>query len=160
MATTTASKSPIVTNSFLENSLSSPILGSNALLFTLESGLVYGVVCSFTFDSNIFTTYSPIQFNIIQEITSLTLKYALSAPEIAPTSAAAIIAASKHTYHGMPNFKPQYRQAPAPITYCPAAPMLNKPTFHANSTDSEHISNADAFTSVVPKYFFAAAALG
>lgn len=99
MAATTASKSPIVTNSFLENSLSSPILGSNALLFTLESGLVYGVVCSFTFDSNIFTTYSPIQFNIIQEITSLTLKYALSAPEIAPTSAAAIIAASKHTYH-------------------------------------------------------------
>ena len=68
---------------------------------------------------------------MIQEITSFTLKYAFRNPESPPTNAASTTAAIRHTYHGIPNFSAKYRAAPAPITYCPAAPMLKRPTLYA-----------------------------
>lgn len=50
------SGSPIVTNSLFEKSLSSPRLGSIALLLPLFRSTVYGVVSAFTFVRSIFTT--------------------------------------------------------------------------------------------------------
>ncbi len=67
------------------------------------------------------------------------------------------MAAIIQTYQGIPNFNAKYKDAPAPTTYCPAAPILNRPTLYANRTDREHIKRAEAFTSVVPIYFSMAA---
>ena len=86
---------------------------------------------------------------MMHEITSFTLKYAFNAPDNPPTSAEITIAAKRHTYQGIPNFNAKYKEAPAPTTYWPAAPMLNKPTLYANRTDKEHIKRADVFTIVV-----------
>ena len=65
---------------------------------------------------------------MMQEMTSFTLRYAFRSPEMAPSTAPAAIAANRHTYQGSPKPKAQYRLAPAPMTYWPAAPMLNRPT--------------------------------
>ena len=122
--------------------------------------MVYGVDSAFTCESSIFIPYSEIQLSMIQEITSFTLKYAFRNPESPPANAASTTATIKHIYHGIPNFNAKYRDAPAPITYCPAAPMLKRPTLYANKTDKEHNKSADAFTSVVPQYFITATELG
>ena len=110
------------------NNFSSPSVGRAAAALVDPSAREYGLDGSFTVDSSMFTTYREIQFSIIQEITSFTLQYAFRIPETAAIAAATTIAASTHTYHGILNPSAKYRHAPAPATYCPAAPMLNRPT--------------------------------
>ena len=48
--------------------------------------------------------------------------------DVAPSNAPHTMAASKHTHQGSCSASAQYRLAPAPATYWPAAPILNRPT--------------------------------
>ena len=83
-----ASGIAIVTVLLLANNALSPADGIIELPDTL---MVYGLATSFTFflDSTMFVRYSIIQFSMMPEITSFTFLYALSAPEMAPTTAPA-----------------------------------------------------------------------
>ena len=127
-ATTTDNGRATDTYLLFANNFSSPSVGRTAAALADPNAREYGLDGSFTVDNSMFTTYREIQFSIIQEITSFTLQYAFRIPETAARAAATTIAASTHTYHGILNPSAKYRHAPAPATYCPAAPMLNSPT--------------------------------
>ena len=47
---------------------------------------------------------------------------------INPAGASGAITAIIKNYFYYPSFNAKYREAPAPTTYCPAAPMLKSPT--------------------------------
>ena len=93
---------------------------------------------------------------MIPEITSLTFLYAFKIPGIAPQNAPASIAITRHTDQWKLKLSAKNSETAAPATYCPAAPMLKKPTLYANKIESEHITSGAVLTRVEPKYFITA----
>ena len=63
------------------------------------------------------TRYKPIQFIIMQAITSFTLKIALNTPEIAAQAAEANVAIIMHCHHGKCQLKAHQSETPIPIQY-------------------------------------------
>ena len=96
MAMITDSGIAIVTYLLLENSLSSPSVGSTAAGLALARLTVYGLAVSFTTLRSIFTVYKPIQLSMIPDITSFTFKYAFRNPTAIPKIPPARIAANRH----------------------------------------------------------------
>ena len=85
------------------NSLSRPSRGSSAPGFRVAISYVSFLPDGANGDSNMLTAYRLIQFSMMQEMTSLTLRYAFKTPEIAASSAPATTAASRQIYHGRPS---------------------------------------------------------
>ena len=102
--------------------------------------------------------YRKIQLSMMPEMTSLTLQNVLSRPTIAPAAMPAAMARSMHGSQLQPHASAAYRLAHEPTTYCPAAPMLNRPTLYANRIDSEHMSSGAVLTRVLPRYFICVSA--
>ena len=105
------------------------------------------------------TTLAAIQFVIIQTITSLTLRYALKKPGIAPQSAPAnvpqINASNQITGDGTVADgidKETINVTIAPIKYCPGAPILNKPVLNAIHADKPVRINGVALNNMLPNW--------
>jgi len=86
----------------------------------------------------------PIQLNMMDVITSLTLNSALHKPGIAPHSAPPAMASSRHRYQGSCHSIAPTRANTAPTVYWPVAPMLNRPVLKAKPTESPVISRGAA----------------
>ena len=99
----------------------------------------------------IFVRYSPIQFVIMQAMTSFTLNSALNNPESAPQSAPINAATIMHAYQGSCHTSAAYNEKQIPMQYCPPTPILNKPALYANITESPHMISGTDFTNVEPK---------
>ena len=105
------------------------------------------------------TTLAAIQFVIIQTITSLTLRYALKKPGIAPQSAPAnvpqINASNQITGDGTAADgidNETINVTIAPIKYCPGAPILNRPVLKAIHADKPVRINGVALNNMLPNW--------
>src|SRR5665647_1069307 len=113
------------------NSVSSPSFGIMADLLAAArlSVRLADILSSILgrLESDRLTTNKPIQLNMIEVITSLTLKRALQTPGKAPQIIPPSIEARRAAHHGILRIIPAYRAKNAPMVYCPEAPMLKSP---------------------------------
>src|SRR5699024_8478572 len=99
------------------------------------------------------TRYMPIQLNMMEVMTSLTLNSALNRPGKTPQTAPPAMDASRQTYQGIWNWMANSRAKKTPRVYWPGAPMLNRPVLKAKPTERPHIISGAAWYSTCEKLF-------
>ena len=143
MATAMATKIEILIQLELPNSLSRPPLGMMAPVLAEDRAAVRSELGAPQPEASIlgilairrFTRYIPIQLNMMEVMTSFTLKKALNRPGNTPQMAPPTAAASRQTHQGIWNWMANSSAKKLPMVYWPEAPMLNRPVLKAKPTE-------------------------